>query len=154
MLSKKEITEIEKNLEQYPNKRAACIEALKIVQRHRRWISDENIADLGELLEMTTDELDNVATFYNLLFRKPVGKHVIYICDSITCYIRKYKEILEFLNNELGITYGETTPDDRFTLLPIACLGACDRAPVIMIDNDLHTDLTVEKLTTIMEKYT
>ena len=153
MLSQEEIKEIEQTLQQYPNKRAACIEALKTVQRNRGWVSDETISDLGELLEMTPDELDNVATFYSLIFRKPVGRHIIYICDSVSCYVMKYQEILNFLNKELGIKCGETTMDNRFTLLPIPCLGACDHAPAMMVDNDLHGDLTRDKMADILKKY-
>ena len=103
MLSEEEIHDIEEILGQYPDKRAACIEALKTVQRHRSWVSDENMADLCELLDMTADELDDVATFYNLIFRKPVGKHIIYLCDSVTCHIMKYQVILSYLYDKLGI---------------------------------------------------
>jgi NADH-quinone oxidoreductase subunit E len=102
---------------------------------------------------MTSDELDSVATFYNLVFRKPVGRHVILICDSISCWVMGFEKILDHIQNKLEIKYGETTKDDRFTLLPIPCLGTCDRAPALMIDNDLHRDLTVEKIDKILEKY-
>jgi NADH-quinone oxidoreductase subunit E len=102
---------------------------------------------------MTSDELDSVATFYNLVFRKPVGRHVILICDSISCWVMGFEKILDHIQNKLKIKYGETTKDNRFTLLPIPCLGTCDRAPALMIDNDLHRDLTVEKIDKILEKY-
>lgn len=153
MLTEEEIKEIEEHVKDYPKKRAACIEALKVVQKRRRWISDENLKDIADILDMTIDELDNVATFYNLVFRKPVGRHIILICDSVSCWITGYRQILEHLENKLGIKYGETTKDERFTLLPIPCLGTCDRAPALMIDNDLHRDLSVEKIDEILDKY-
>jgi NADH-quinone oxidoreductase subunit E len=153
MLSKEEVEKIEHLLEHYPTRRAACLDAIKVVQQNRGWVSDESIADLGKLLDMTPDELDNIATFYNLIFRKPVGRHVILLCDSVSCYVMKYGEILDSLTRHLGIRYGETTDDKRFTLLPIPCLGACDLAPVMMIDDDLHTGLTVEDIPDILEKY-
>lgn len=153
MLTDEEKKEIEEHIKEYPQKRAACIEALKVVQNKRRWISDENIQDIAEILEMTTEELDSVATFYNLVFRKPVGKHVILICDSISCYIMGYPQILDHLYKKLRIKLGETTEDKRFTLLTIPCLGTCDHAPALMIDNDLHRDLTPEKLDKILENY-
>ena len=97
--------------------------------------------------------MDGVATFYNLIFRKPVGRHVILICDSISCWILGYEGILDRLRSRLGIRVGETTPDSRFTLLPICCLGACDRAPAIMVDDDLYGDVTPDGLDEILEKY-
>ena len=153
MLSIEERREIEAELAHYPQKQAVCIEALKIIQRHRGWVSDEAIKDLAALLEMTPDELDGVATFYNLIFRKPVGKHVILLCDSVTCWIMGYDRLRQHLTARLGIQPGETSTDGRFTLLPIVCLGTCDHAPALMIDNDLHRDLDSTKLDEIVSKY-
>jgi NADH-quinone oxidoreductase subunit E len=102
---------------------------------------------------MTPDELDNVATFYNLIFRKPVGKHVILVCDSVSCWIMGYERVRQRLSERLGIGFGETTADERFTLLPIVCLGACDHAPAIMIDDDLCRDVDREKLDAILAQY-
>jgi NADH-quinone oxidoreductase subunit E len=153
MLTEEELREIDGHVKQYPQKRAACIEALKVVQRKRRWISDESIKDIAQVLDMTPDELESVATFYNLVFRKPVGRHVILICDSVSCWVMGFEKILEHIQNKLGIKYGETTKDDRFTLLPIQCLGTCDRAPALMIDNDLHRNLSIEKIDKILEQY-
>lgn len=141
MLTEKEKKEIEKELRHYDYKQAACIEALKIVQRHRGWISDDSILDIAEFLEMTPDELDGVATFYNLIFRRQVGKHVIFICDSISCWVMRYEDILDYLQERLGIGPGETTADGKFTILPVACLGACDGAPAIMMDETLYTNV-------------
>jgi NADH-quinone oxidoreductase subunit E len=157
MLTAEEKKEIEGHIKEYPQRSAACIEALKVIQKHRRWVSDESITDLAEILEMTEEELDGVATFYNMVFRKPVGRHVILICDSVSCWIMGYQNIFKYLNEKLGIKFGETTKDDRFTLLPIPCLGTCDHAPAMMIDNDLHRDLSPdklgEKLDMILENY-
>ena len=153
MLTADEQKEIDEHIKEYPNKRAACIEALKVVQENRRWISDESLKDIADYLGMTIDELDSIATFYNLVFRKPVGKHVILICDSVSCYILGYEKILDYLDKKLGIKLGETTEDDRFTLLPIPCLGTCDHAPALMIDNDLYRDLSEEKLDKILDQY-
>lgn len=153
MLSPEEIKEIDEHIKEYPTKRAACIEALKVVQEKRRWISDESLKDIADYLEMTIDELDSVATFYNLVFRRPVGRHVILICDSVSCYIMGYEKILKYLNDKHQIQPGVTTEDDRFTLLTIPCLGTCDHAPALMIDNDLHRDLSEDNLDKILELY-
>ncbi|MGH7844410.1 MAG: NADH-quinone oxidoreductase subunit NuoE [Candidatus Binatia bacterium] len=153
MLSEEEKKEIEAELGHYSHKRAACVDALKIVQRHRGWVSDESLRELAHYLEMTPDELDNVATFYNLIFRKPVGKHVVLVCDSVTCWIMGYERLRQRLSERLGIGLGETTGDGRFTLLPIVCLGTCDHAPAMMIDNDLYRDLDPENLDGILAKH-
>jgi NADH-quinone oxidoreductase subunit E len=153
MLSQEEKQEIDAELEQYPNKRAACVDALKIVQRHHGWISDESLREVAQYLEMTPDELDNVATFYNLIFRKPVGRHVILACDSISCWIMGAEGLRRRLGERLGVGLGETTADGRFTLLPIVCLGTCDHAPAMMIDNDLYRDIDPEKLDEILAQH-
>jgi len=153
VLSPEERHEIEEELAHYPNKQAVCIDAMKIVQRHRGWVSDESLRDIAAMLDMSTDELDSVATFYNLIFRKPVGRHVIMVCDSVSCWIMGYDRLREQLMSKLGIKMGETTPDGRFTLLPIVCLGACDRAPVMMVDDDLHRNVDAQNLDGVLERY-
>jgi NADH-quinone oxidoreductase subunit E len=153
MLTATEKREIEEELRHYPQKQAVCVEALKIVQRHRGWVSDESIQDVAAFLEMTADELDSVATFYNLIYRRPVGKHVILMCDSVSCWVLGYERLYEHLTARLGINWGETSQDSQFTLLPIACLGTCDHAPALMIDDELHRDLDPEKLDSILAKY-
>lgn len=153
MLTAEEKQEIEKAISVMPVRKSACIEALKVVQHHRRWISDESLRDVAAYMEMTPEELDSVATFYNLLFRKPVGRHIILVCDSISCWVMGYDQIKDALMEKLGIKYGETTADDRFTLLPNCCLGTCDTAPALMIDKDLYTNVGVSELDDILQKY-
>jgi len=153
MLTQEEITEIEAEAEHYPKREAVCIDALKIVQRRRGWISDESLRDIAAHLGMSPTDLDSVATFYNLIFRRPVGRHVIMVCDSVSCWIMGHDQIRKHLNERLGIGFGETTSDDRFTLLPIVCLGCCDHAPAMMVDADLHSDLDPQKIDNQLEKY-
>lgn len=153
MLSDEERREIEAEMRHYEDRRAVSIEALRVVQHHRGWVSDEGLRDVGEFLGMTVADLDAVATFYNLIFRKPVGKHVILVCNSASCWIMGYDSVRDHLSARLGIKLGETTADGRFTLLPVVCLGACDRAPVMMVDNDLHGELTPEKIDAILGQY-
>ena len=153
MLTQTEISKIEHELQQVPVKKAAVIEALKIVQQQRRWVSDENVEDIAALLGMSADEVDSVATFYNLIFRQPVGRHVILVCDSISCWVMGYENIRKTLMELLQIKYGQTTPDGRFTLLPNACLGTCDHAPALMIDEDLYRDLNEKNIGEILDKY-
>jgi len=126
---------------------------LKIVQEHRRWISDESLKEVAAFMDMSAEELDSVATFYNLIFRKPVGRHVILLCDSISCWVMGYENIRLQLTKRLNIKYGETSADGRFTILPNPCLGTCDCAPALMIDSDLYRNIKVEQLDDILRKY-
>ncbi len=157
MLSPEERAEIEEEAKRYPTRRALCIEAMKVVQRHRGWVSDEALADVAGALGMTREELDGVATFYNLVFRRPVGRHVVLVCDSVSCWIMGYGRLRDRLCRELGVGLGGTPADGRFTLLPIVCLGACDHAPAMMVDDDLHGDLDPERdpqrLPAVLERY-
>ena len=153
MLTAEEKHEIEKAISLVPVKKAAGIEALKIVQEHRKWVSDESLKDVASFMDMSPEELDSVATFYNLIFRKPVGRHVILLCDSISCWVMGYENILEHLTKQLKIKFGETTMDGRYTLLPNCCLGTCDCAPALMIDHDLYRNLTIDQLDEILKKY-
>jgi len=153
MLSEIEKKEIAAELDHIEHKEAAGIEALKVVQKRRGWVSDESVRDVASLLDMTPAELDAVATFFNFIYRKPVGRHVIAICDSMVCWSLGYDPLRELLRKKLGIGFGETTLDDRFTLLPAACLGACDRAPAMLVDEDLYGPVMPEMLDGILERY-
>jgi NADH-quinone oxidoreductase subunit E len=153
MLTDAERHEIESEFAHYPTRRAVCIDAMKIVQKHRGWVTDEALQDIGDLLGMSPADLDSIATFYNLIFRRPVGRHVIYMCDSVSCWIMGSDRQFRHLTERLGVASGETTSDGRFTLLPIVCLGACEHAPVMMVDDDLHPDLEPAKIDGILQNY-
>jgi NADH-quinone oxidoreductase subunit E len=153
MLTPEERQEINAEFARYPTRQAVCIEALKVVQRHRGWVSDEGLKDIGDALDMTPEELDAVATFYNLVFRRPVGRHVALICDSVSCWIMGYEKLRQGLTSRLAVSLGETTADNRFTVLPIVCLGVCDHAPAMMIDDDLYRDVEPPQLDELLEKY-
>ncbi|HEX6020098.1 MAG TPA: NADH-quinone oxidoreductase subunit NuoE [Burkholderiaceae bacterium] len=153
MLSDTERREIEAECAHYPTKRAVCIEALKIVQHHRGWVSDEALDDVAGFLELTRAELEGVATFYDAIFRKPVGRHVVLLCDSVTCWMLGYERLRQHCAERLGIAPGETSADGRFTLLPSVCLGDCDHAPVMMVDREHFGDLDPARLDEILDRY-
>ncbi|MGV3639190.1 MAG: NADH-quinone oxidoreductase subunit NuoE [Adhaeribacter sp.] len=153
MLTAAEIAEIDHEVSLVPMPRAAGIEALKIVQQHRGWVSDESLQATAVHLGMSAEELDSVATFYNLIFRQPVGRHVILLCDSISCWVMGYEALRESLMQQLGIRYGETTADGRFTLLPNVCLGTCDCAPALMIGPDLYQHVQPGQLEELLSRY-
>ena len=152
-LTDDERRELDAVIGHYPDRRAAAGTALRTVQGRRRWLSDDAVADIGAYLGMSVEELDGIATFGNMLFRRPVGRHVILVCDSFACWSLGYAELRAALEEQLGVGMGETTPDDRFTLLPIVCLGACDRGPAIMVDADLHGPLAPADVPRVLEAY-
>jgi len=152
-LSDAERHEIEHEIGHYPDARAASIEALKVVQKHRGWVPDGAIAPVAAMLGISAADLEGVATFYSLIFRHPVGRHVIKICDSIACHLTGFDELRDAIMAATKVGLGETTPDGRFTLLPICCLGACDRGPCLMIDDDLHGPIEPRDVTKLLEPY-
>ncbi|HWQ14322.1 MAG TPA: NADH-quinone oxidoreductase subunit NuoE [Roseiflexaceae bacterium] len=153
MLTEVERTAIETEAAHYPQRRHACIDALRIVQRERGWVSDEGVRDVAAALGVSPEEVDAVATFYNLIYRRPVGQHVILLCDSVSCWVMGYEQIRARIRARLGIGFGETTVDGRFTLLPIQCLGTCDHAPAMMVGAELYRDLTPERVDEILQEY-
>lgn len=152
-LTPEDVSAVHELAGRYEDKRAACIEALMAVQRRHRWISDRRLREIAALLDMAPDELDGVATFYNLIFRRPVGRHVIMLCDSVSCWLMGHDALLKALEQRLGIARGETSADGRFTLLPIVCLGHCDHAPALLIDEDLHGDVEPQNLDALLARY-
>ncbi len=152
-LSAEEVEAIEAEIAHLPDRESAAIEAMRIVQEKRGWISDESLAGIARLLGMSVEALDSIATFYNLIFRKPVGRHVIMLCDSVSCYVMGCDKVRIALCDQLGVSMGETTPDGRFTVLPIVCLGACDRAPVMTIDEELITNLSSDTLPETLSRF-
>ena len=144
---------IEEAAGMYPTARAAAVDALKIVQEARGWVSDDALHAVSEVLGIPPADLDNLATFYNLIFRRPVGDHVILLCDSVSCWVMGYEAIRAKLGELYGIDFGQTSADGRFTLLPIPCLGACDGAPALMIDEDLHTNVDPDGLAELLDAY-
>ena len=153
VLSGEEIGEIEAEIEHLPDRESAAIEALIIVQKRRGWVSDESLHAIARLLGMSSDALDSIATFYNLIFRQPVGRHVVMVCDSVSCYVMGADGLGKAIQEQLGIAFGGTTEDDRFTLLPIVCLGACDKAPTMMIDDELIENVTAGRLREIFGRF-
>jgi len=146
VLSAQEIAEIDAELAHIPYKSGAAIDALKIVQAQRGWVSDQCLQAIAKHLEMSAEELEGIATFYNLIYRRPVGDKVILFCDSVSCWLCGCDDIKQKISDRLGVDYGETTADNRYTLIPVPCLGACDKAPVMMVGEDLETHLDEQKI--------
>jgi NADH-quinone oxidoreductase subunit E len=128
----------------------ASIDALKIIQNHRGWVNDASLLSLSLYLNLPLADLDSVATFYNLIFRQPVGKVVLHPCDGISCDLMGGHKIRQCLNKHLKINNGQTTQDNQFTLIPLPCLGACDKAPVMIAHETLFELIQEESLPLIL----
>ena len=144
--------EIQHLADHYPKPQAATIEALKVVQRDQGWVSDGKVKAIAEQLNMSPDEVDSVATFYNRIYRKPVARTVVTICDSVSCWVMRSDDLISGLTNHLDISLGESTADNQITLLPTPCLGACDRAPVVMVGDKLMGPLNTQELIEAVEQ--
>ena len=152
-LSTPEVAAIEAECAHLPDRQSAAIDALMIVQQHRGWVSDQSLFAIARLLGMSAEALDAIATFYNRIYRRPVGRHVVMLCDSVSCYVMGADPLAEQVKAHLGIGFGETTPDDRFTLLPIPCLGACDHAPTMLVGEELIVDVRADRLNEIFGRF-
>lgn len=153
MLSEEIKREIEEEISDRRTRQSGCIDALMVVGKHHGWVSDEHVKDVADHLGMNPAEVDAVATFYNHIYRKPVGRHVILVCDSVCCWIMGYEGVKGYLTNRLGVAMGETTSDGRFTMLPIQCLGVCEQAPAMMIDRQVYTNLDADKIERILANH-
>lgn len=126
---------------------------LERAQSRSAYLSRELIAELAESLGLSIGEVYGVATFYSFLSTKPQGRNVIRICKSIPCYLKNAQIIIDSVRREIGIRPGETTPDGKFSFELTNCIGACDKAPAMMINNDVHVDLTPSKIAKILKAY-
>lgn len=132
--------------------REAAVDVLKELQKHYGWLSGEAVGEAAEILGLSTLQVEELATFYEMLYRRPVGKRVIQVCDSISCWSVGCEAILEHLKQRLGVEPGGTTVDGIFTLVPCACLGNCGEGPTMMVGDDLYGRLTPELVDRILEK--
>jgi len=153
-LSEAELAEIHHEMGHYEDPRAASIEALKAVQKHRGWVPDAAIDAIAAVIGIPASDVEGVATFYNMIFRRPVGRHVIKVCDSISCFLTGYDALKDALMAHTGLGYGETGADGRYTLLPVCCLGNCDKGPTLMIDEDTHGPVAPADVPALLERYT
>ena len=143
--------ELEAILSRYPDKEAAILPALHLAQREFGYVSDEAIVCVAEILGFTPARIEGVATFYTMYNRKPVGKYHLQICRNISCSLLGAEHLIEHVSKKLGILPGETTPDGKFTLSKVECLGSCGTAPVLQLNDDYHENLTEEKVDALLD---
>lgn len=144
--------EVDALRERYPTSEAVLIPALHIAQRHwGGWLPDEAIAAVAGELGLPASKVYGVVTFYDLFHQKPVGRHRIRVCTNLSCMLRGSEEIMETLHAELKVGEEEVTPDGRCSYVHFECLGSCDTAPMMMVDEDYHENLTPEQVRQIVK---
>jgi NADH-quinone oxidoreductase subunit E len=145
-------SELQAKIARVDHPREMAIDVINALQDHYGYFSDEALAQAADMLDMSPLEVDELATFYTFIYREPVGKYVIHVCDSLICWMEKGENLVAHLCDRLGIQMGETTADGRFTLLPVCCIGYCDRAPAILVNRMVHGPLTVDSLDRLIDR--
>jgi NADH-quinone oxidoreductase E subunit len=151
MLSQAANQQIQALMNKYPRKRSALIPSLQLAQKEAGYLSNDTICEIARIFELTPNEVYEVATFYTMFYKKPVGKYVIQVCTNISCLLCNAEDIVSHLTGKLGIRFGETTPDGKYTLLEAECLGSCGTSPVIQINETYYEELTPEKVDQILD---
>lgn len=154
VLREQHTKEVEKILKRYPDKRSAIIPLLWLVQRTAGYVTAEGIAEVAGITGITLAQVQEVVSFYTMFHQKPVGKYLISVCDNISCSLLGAEQLVEHLEAKLNVRAGETTADGLFTLQTVECLGACNMAPVMMINETLYPNLTTEKIDGILKECT
>lgn len=143
---------LEARIEQTDHPKELVVDVMMAVQEHYGYLSDQALEESAELLNLNPMELEEIATFYTFIYREPVGKYVIHVCDSVVCWMDGSESIRDYLCRILEIELGQTTKDGLFTLLPVCCIGYCDRSPAILINKKVYGNLTPGKLDDVLEK--
>jgi NADH-quinone oxidoreductase subunit E len=143
---------LERKISSSEHPRELVVDVILALQDHFGYLSDQSLEEAALLLGMSPLEVEELATFYTFIFREPVGKYVIHVCDSVICWMDGYESLRDYLCRKLGIKMGETTADGLFTLLPVCCIGYCDRSPALLINRKVYGPVTPEKLDEILEE--
>ena len=144
--------ELAELLTKYPTKMGALIPALHLCQDQNGWVSDDVVAFVSSRLDLPPAHVQGVVTFYTLFNQKPVGKHQVWVCRTLSCALRGSGDILHHCEKRLGIHAGETTKDGKVTLRTAECLASCGTAPMMQVDKDYHENLTKERVDEILKK--
>ena len=137
----------------YPDRRSALIPFLQVCQEEDGYVTDQAIAEAAQLVQLTAAEVESVASFYSLLFRHPVGKHVVQVCRTLACMLRGADELQAYIKRRLGIGHLETSTDGMFTYEEVECLAACDRAPCLQHNLEFVYDVTPESFDALLEQW-
>jgi NADH-quinone oxidoreductase subunit E len=143
---------LEEKIAHADHRREMVVDVMLALQEHYGYLSNEAVEEVAALIGMSPLEVEELATFYTFIFREPVGKYVIHVCDSVICWMDGYESIQNYLCKKLNIEVGDTSVDGLFTLLPVCCIGYCDLSPAMLVNRKVYGHLTPEKIDTILEK--
>lgn len=152
MLSEHIPTELARQIAAAEHPRELAVDVMFALQERYGWLNDAAVKEAAALLDMSSLEIEELATFYTFIYRQPVGRYVIHLCDSLICQMEGYLNIREYLSRKLRIGMGETTADGLFTLLPVCCIGYCDRAPAMLVNRQVYGPLTMEVIDALIDK--
>ena len=133
-------------------KRSALIPVLREIQNEYGSLTTESMEEAANLLQISPSSVQNVATFYTMFFTEPAGKHIVWVCRTLSCALRGAEHVEHYMCDKLGVKTGETTPDGRITLMEAECLASCGTAPVMLVDNTLEENLTKERVDQVIEE--
>jgi NADH-quinone oxidoreductase E subunit len=136
----------------YPMSRSALLPALHIAQEEEGYLTPGGIETVAEVLNLTTDDVKSVATFYTMYYQRPHGRNVISVCTGISCYLRGCDQLMEHLKSRLGVQRGETTPDGSFTLEGMECLASCGTAPVLQVNGEFVENVTLDMADALLDE--
>lgn len=154
MLTEENLKKIEEIRKRYPTAQAALLPALWIAQEQYGWISHETMKEIASLLNLPFGHVLGVVSFYTMFNKKPVGKYHLQVCTNISCSLLGAEKLVDYLASKCGTKLGETSPDGRFTLTEVECLGSCGTAPVMQINDEYYEELTPEKIDHILAQLT
>ena len=145
------IEDLKTRIAEAPHPRELAVDVMFALQERYGYLNDAAVGEAAALLGMTPLEVEELATFYTFIYRQPLGRYVIHLCDSLICLMEGYVGIRDYLCTKLGIDMGETTADGLFTLLPVCCIGYCDRAPAMLVNRKVYGPLTPEAIDEVLD---
>ncbi len=153
VLNSKILEEINEIKSRYHDARFCLLPTLYIFQREYGWLSPEVLEAVGETLNVPKATIKGVSTFYTMFSHMPIGRHLIQLCTNVACMIMGGGRLLDILKERYGLEPEATSPDNRFSLVIMECIGSCDTAPAMLVDTDLYGNLSEENIIGILEKY-
>ena len=152
ILSEESVQQIKEKMERYPSRKSAILPALTVAYRQVGYLNDDIYREISKIIRIPVVEIAEAATFYTMFPKQPRGKYLIQVCHNISCSLLGADSLISYLETKLGITKGETTADNMFTLISVECLGSCSTAPMMQINNDYYENLTPEKVDKILDE--
>lgn len=151
MFSQANETKLDELITHYPVKRSAVLPALYLAQEEHGYVTDDDVKYIAQRLDMRVNEVEEVVTFYTMYSRKPVGKYKLQVCRTLSCMLLGAEQITEHIGHKLGVGVNQTTPDGKFTLQEVECLGYCDLAPCLQVNFDYHENVTTASVDKLIE---